>query len=215
MDSRESAGAEAARNPLTGMGLAWLLALRKGDLQSLQETNSDFAWRIRCSQQRGETWEGCCPGRRLARGTLSMPGSSSLCTRFAGRLATPPQPPTYLILGRNICNAVGPPAGSGHLSACFLIRVCGGVFLIRMKAALRATLPGGLAPCISMSSPTHKKRQRGLAPGPTSWAVFGLWRGDGSQGMSLKAEAEMPSGQVAFGPKIAQPGLYWPRNDQE
>lgn len=38
-------------------------------------------------------------------------------------------------------------------SACFLIRVCGWVFLIRIKAALRAILPGGLAPCISISFP--------------------------------------------------------------
>lgn len=94
----------------------------------------------------------------------------------------PPQPPTYLILGRNICDAVGPPAGSGHLSACFLMRVCGGVVLICIKAALRAMLPGGLAPCISISSPPIKKGREAWPLAPHHGLCLGCGVGMGAKG---------------------------------
>jgi len=178
-------------------------------LQRVQERKADFSWGITL-RQRGGKQRGHCPGGRLPGRDPELARQRSSLQPLS-RQIYPPQT-TYLISGRNFWDA-----GSGHLSAFCLFLDKGvwrGFFNADQGSSKGDAAWWSFSLCFQLFPPP-KTRRRSSAPGPAQWAAFGLQCGDGSRGMSLKAEAEMPSGQVALGHKITQRGLYWPRNDQE
>ena len=72
--------------------------------------------------------------------------------------------------------------GTSLPSACFLIRVFGGVFLMQIKAAPRVTLPGGLSPCVSSSFLPPRQGGEAQPLAPHSGQHLGCSAGMGAEG---------------------------------